>query len=359
MSGDRRPRVSVILVTYNHERYIEQALDSVLGQRTDFPVEVLIAEDFSTDSTRDIVRAYRDRYPDRIRLLLSHRNLNDNSIVSRALEAARGEYVALLDGDDWWTSTEKLARQVRILDAEPDVSISFHNVDVMYESAAIAPHPFHVERPTHRLSAPLPRPYTGLADMVGGNYIQTCSVVFRSSALPPLPSWYRDLPVGDWPLYVLLAERGRIAYLDEVLAAYRVHAHGLWSEGLSRNQDVDGIGSLLRTCDVLDRHLEGKYHELITRGSAYLHRQAAVVLCRQGDLGGALGHWRAYGRAGGTSAALTDRALWVNVVRAVTRLEKNGSGLRGSLRRSSQSPSRDVPASAAVPEGQTRDVEPA
>src|SRR5688500_5403713 len=94
-------KVTVIVVTYNHERYIEQAIDSVLEQQATFPFELIITEDCSTDGTRDLVRAYAQRHPDRVQLLLSERNLNDNSVLTRALMAARGQYVALLDGDDW------------------------------------------------------------------------------------------------------------------------------------------------------------------------------------------------------------------------------------------------------------------
>src|SRR5688500_19141445 len=101
-------RVSVLLVTYNHERYIAQALESVLAQQTTFSVEVLVSEDYSTDGTRAILLDYRRCHPHRIRLLLSERNLNTNEVTTRAIAAARGEYLAILDGDDWWTAHDQL-----------------------------------------------------------------------------------------------------------------------------------------------------------------------------------------------------------------------------------------------------------
>src|SRR5687767_3231308 len=137
--ADRRERpgairVSVLLVTYNHERYIAQALDSALAQEALFGFEVLVSEDRSTDRTREILLDYQRRHPDRIRLLLSEQNLCTNEVTTRAIAAAQGEYVASLDGDDWWSATDKLRRQVEFLDAHPECALCFHDVDVVYEN---------------------------------------------------------------------------------------------------------------------------------------------------------------------------------------------------------------------------------
>src|SRR5262245_61904643 len=128
-------KVSVLVMTYNHARFIRQAVDSVLMQRAGFEFEILISEDCSTDGTREIVLDYARRHPDTIRLLLSDTNLRSNAIVVRGIEAARGEYVALLDGDDFWTSPDKLQRQVRFLDTHPDCSLCFHNARVHRDDA--------------------------------------------------------------------------------------------------------------------------------------------------------------------------------------------------------------------------------
>ena len=104
-------KATVLLVTYNHSAYIRQAVESVLAQEADFEWEVLITEDCSTDGTREIVQEYADRHPERIRLLLSKLNQNDNEVVSRGIDAARGTYLALLDGDDYWLGPRKLELQ--------------------------------------------------------------------------------------------------------------------------------------------------------------------------------------------------------------------------------------------------------
>jgi glycosyltransferase involved in cell wall biosynthesis len=276
-------RVTVVVTTFNHERYIAQALDSVLAQEIDGGFDVVVTEDCSTDGTRTILREYEARHPERIRLLLSPRNLNTNEVLRRALEVTASQFVALLDGDDYWTSPRKLATQVRLLEERPELSMSFHNVQVVYEERPGAAHAFHLERPNERLSSPIPKPISMLPDLLPGNFIQTCSVVLRRDMLPrPLPEWYDGLALGDWPLYVLLAERGPIAYVDEILAAYRVHPGGHWSGNLSRMQRVEDVASIVRIYEVLDRHLEFRYTDEVAASIGAYCEWAAEVMESEG-----------------------------------------------------------------------------
>jgi len=134
------PKVSVLVMTYNHAHFIWQALDSVLMQRTDFAYEIVISEDCSTDGTREIVIDYHSRFRDTICLLLSERNLHSNAVVSRGIRACRGEFIALLDGDDYWTTADKLQTQVDFLEQHPDCSACFHNALTVYEDGSKKPH---------------------------------------------------------------------------------------------------------------------------------------------------------------------------------------------------------------------------
>jgi hypothetical protein len=121
-----------------------------------------------------------------------------------------------------------------------------------------------------------------LSDLVGGNFIQTCSAVFRRDRLPDLPEWYDGLQLGDWPLYVLLAERGPIAYVDEILGVYRVHSRGHWSAYLSRLQRVQDVEDIVRIYDVLDRHLRFRYTDRISASVQAFCGYAAETLERDG-----------------------------------------------------------------------------
>jgi len=177
-------KVSALVVTYNHARFIAQALDSVLMQEAPFPWEILVSEDASTDGTREIVVEYQRRHPGRIRLLLSERNLRSNRVVARGFEAARGEYVALLDGDDYWTARDKLAKQAVFLDAHPECAMCFHNATVVHEDGS---------RPPWSWTPPQQKPLATLEDIWLGNFIATCSSMFRRGVCGPLPPWYDAL----------------------------------------------------------------------------------------------------------------------------------------------------------------------
>lgn len=246
-------KVSVLVMTHNHEPFIAQALESVLMQQTSFQFEILITEDYSTDRTREIVSAYGKRYPHKIRLLLSTKNLRSNYVVVRGLLAAQGEYVALLDGDDYWTDPQKLQLQSDFLDDHPECALCFHNALVIHEDSAREPW----------LWTPSDQPsITTIKDMWMGNYIATCSAMLRRSIVPEYPSWYNAMfPVTDWPLYLMFAEHGSIGYIARPMGVYRYHRGGLYSS-LSDIEKVRKMKGFYRT---MDENTGRRYSRFIKR----------------------------------------------------------------------------------------------
>lgn len=208
------------MLAYNHEAYIEQAVRGVLAQRTNFDYEIVIGEDCSTDRTLEILRDLQAQYPDKIRLLTTDHNLGmiENSI--RSYLACKGEYVALLDGDDYWCAEDKLQMQVDFLDQHPDFSICFHSVLQVDEDG--------VQPPKVLQPNPVQDVYE-ISDLIGSNFIQTCSAVLRNSAIGEFPAWAHDLNLLDWLMFIMAARHGKIKYIDEVMGAYRVHSLGFWS----------------------------------------------------------------------------------------------------------------------------------
>ena len=222
-------KVSVLVMTYNHAAFIAEALRSALAQQVSFDYEIVVSEDASTDGTREIVRDFQRKHPDTIRLLLSERNIRTNEVVARGIRAARGRYIALLDGDDYWTSPHKLERQAEFLDTHPECAICFHNATVVHEDGRRAPWNW---TPAHQ------KPISTLEDMWMGNFIATSSTMFRRGLFGEVPDWYDSFfPITDWPLHILNAEHGAIGYLAEVMSVYRFHAGGLYSS-LSERQKL-------------------------------------------------------------------------------------------------------------------------
>lgn len=248
------PKASVVMITYNHAPVIRQSLDSVLGQQTTFPFEVVIGDDCSTDGTREIVRSYQARHPDVLFPLLPERNLGlmgkNNYLQTYA--SARGEYVALLEGDDFWTTPHKLQKQVDALDAHPECGGCYGNTRLVTGVEAVG----------EALVFPSDWPErTDLAWMLDHHFPHTSSVMFRRRLLPEYPPWYFDMPMGDWPTFVITSKEGPYLYLPETLSAYRKHAGGAWTTKSLVERTLGEIAAF-RAFDVF---LGGRHRDLIAR----------------------------------------------------------------------------------------------
>jgi len=216
-------KLSVALVTYNHQPFIEDAIKSVLHQAVTGDWEVVIGDDASTDGTKDIIEAFQQRHPERIRLLMRDTNAGDNgrSNFLATLNACRGDYVAYLDGDDYWLSDSKLSRQINLLDENPELCGCAHPVRRVYADSS-----------QDTFSAPSARAPFNLTDISGNfTFLHCSSFMYRRSALPELPQWFADkrIKLDDWTLTLLCARQGDIGYIDEILGVYRKHERGIWS----------------------------------------------------------------------------------------------------------------------------------
>jgi glycosyltransferase involved in cell wall biosynthesis len=248
-------KLSVAIITYNHERFIAQALESVLGQRTDFPFEILVADDHSADTTPAIVADFHRRHPDKIVPILRDRNIGAVPNLTETVGACRGEYVALLEGDDYWLDSSKLQRQVDFLEAHPDFAISCHRVRVLDQTCSREDSTF----PPRAAGA------YSLDDLLADNFIMTCSVVYRRAAAPRLPNNFARFKLGDWPLMALAAQSGRIQLMDDVMATYRVHSGATWSAISQTHRLRETIGMLKALDAQLDFRHSGAIHKTIAR----------------------------------------------------------------------------------------------
>lgn len=271
---------TVLVITYNHAPFVETALESVLAQETDFAYELIVSDDYSSDGTRDIIERIAEAHPDRVRLMVSPHNLNDNTVLRRGVEAARGRYLALLDGDDRWLASDKLQRQVDFLESRPDLAMCFHNVRVVYDDGTPS-NLFHQDAPSPMSTKP-PKAVSTLADVAPWYFIPTCSTLFRTEHLRDMPDWYDGLPAGDHPLYVFAAEHGDVGYLDEVMGEYRVHSAGLWTSR-GKYRALADVENTVEVFDAINRHLGFRYDHDIGGHVAWIYRNSAYAFYERGD----------------------------------------------------------------------------
>ncbi len=245
------PLVSIIVVTYQHVNYIKECLEGVINQVTNFKYEIILGEDDSTDGTREICLEYAKKYPNKIRLFLHHR---ENVIYISGkptgrfnflynLSKSRGKYIALCEGDDYWTDPYKLQKQVDFLENNPDYVICFHNVTILDENKKI----FYNDFITRKVNET-----TDIYDLAKGNYIHTPSVVFRNILNFEMLSEFINSYLPDYFLYMLLAQYGKIIKLQGTMAVYRIHAKGIWSVNKNQNEII------IKNLNLMIKYFKGK-----------------------------------------------------------------------------------------------------
>jgi glycosyltransferase involved in cell wall biosynthesis len=270
------------MLTSNQVDFVADAIESVLRQNTTFRFELTVADDFSTDGTREIVTDYRHRYPELIQPILPDVNLGAHALWRKAIETARGEYLAFLDRDDYWISGAKLQTQVQLLEAHREHAMAFHDATFLADTG-------RRDRP----GLPECREF-GLVDLLSAHFIPTCSAVVRRAALDPaLPSWVtRDGP-GDWMTWAAAAESGSIAYVNRTIGVYRVHSDGTWPR-LDRAAQINvelAAGrhlaqSLPRYAAVCDAGAAHRLVQLAVERSRLTYARASVVLGTPPPMGG-------------------------------------------------------------------------
>lgn len=219
----KTPLVSISCITYNHESYIRECLDGFLMQETNFPFEVLIHDDASTDKTADIIREYEAKYPDIIKPIYQTENQwskrKGGINIRFNFNRAQGKYIAMCEGDDYWTDPLKLQKQVDFLEANEDCIYVFHKVQEL-KAGKFRTDELNDTNKTH----------FNLDDIYNKNYAHTPSIVFRATDFSKFPSFYFTAMPGDHTLQKMLLRNGGYAnFMEDVMAVYRRHDGGIWS----------------------------------------------------------------------------------------------------------------------------------
>lgn len=259
------------MIAYNHEQFIAQALNSILMQNVDFDYEIIVGEDFSQDATRSILIDYSRKYPDKIKVILHDRNIGMHANFAATLNACSGKYVAILEADDYWTDNGKLQKQVDLMERDESITECFHKVTTIYQDDNRAPHNF---------PAGLVGTEYDLKDVVSEFFIPTLSVLFRRSVIPKLPAEFYDMSNPDWFIHILCAEKGRVAFIDEVMGAYRVHDGGIWSS--KKRSEI--LEKTIASARVVNRYLSYQHAHVLVRRIISFHTEAIKICIRDLDL---------------------------------------------------------------------------
>ena len=272
------PLVSVCMTTYNHEKFISQAIESVLCQRTTFGVEVVIGEDCSTDNTLAICRQYEAQYPDRVRVIASKNNIGMHANYRRTIEACWGKYVAMCDGDDWFTDENKLQIQVEELE-NSGAAMCYTRSERRGEDGSSAIYPEG-------------RLHSSFGDMLILNTAENCTTLALKSKIldyynevkPETKGWLTD----DLPMWLWFAATQKIVAIDRVTAVHRVLATSV-SHSVQWQKQLDFCYSLDSIMLWYDAHYNNSHlHHFLARRR---QNRALWLLSYHGSVGKFIKMW--------------------------------------------------------------------
>jgi glycosyltransferase involved in cell wall biosynthesis len=239
--------VSIICSSYNHEKYIAEAIESFLMQEADFKFEIIIHDDASTDKTAVIIGEYYKKYPEIIIPIIQVENQYSKgiSILESVASRAKGKYVAICEGDDYWTSPDKLKKQVDYMGGHPECGMCFHASEIVGGDKIDIIRPYNKSciSPTEDII------------LGGGGFMATNSIMYRRTIMDNPPDFYVNSPIEDYPLQIFTSTKNYAYYIDEVMSAYRIGVKGSWTDRM--NSAKDRNERLIKHIKKIDIMLEG------------------------------------------------------------------------------------------------------
>jgi glycosyltransferase involved in cell wall biosynthesis len=244
------PVISICLITYNHVKYIEQAIESVLIQNINVKCELIIADDCSTDGTSEIITNYQSKYPHLIKLIINTKNTGGGKNFVNLINSAKGKYISYFEGDDYFIDSKKLHVQYSFLEKNEQCSMCYH--PVKYDAN------YYIPNIKNAISNKTDGPYMSIFDVLEkGWQIRTSSMFFRKIKLP---EGFEYLYIGDYPLHVLLAHKGLIGFINLPMSVYRINNQGLSESVLAKRKNLQKIFSEeMELIDFLNINTNGDY----------------------------------------------------------------------------------------------------
>jgi glycosyltransferase involved in cell wall biosynthesis len=256
-------KLSILVPTFNHGKFITQMLDGALMQKTNFDHEIIIGDDASTDDNAIIIKEYADRFPDKIRAFLHTQNLGPKTPqelggknnVAFLFAQCKGEYIALCEGDDFWTDDLKLQKQITFLDNNPTFALCHHHLEVIYQDNS----------PSHEFNPENQRDTSSLEDLLRDEswFLGTASTVFRNVFKQGMPDWWWKTASGDLGIFIEVAKYGKIKYFPKSMGCYRKHSGGMTNIHTPQNQFF--LRNRMEMFENLDSYFDFEYHDILEK----------------------------------------------------------------------------------------------
>jgi len=268
--------VSINCITYNHEKYIADAIEGFLMQKTNFKYEILIHDDASTDRTAHIIKEYERKYPDIIKPIYQKENQYSKgiSVGQFNISRAKGKYIADCEGDDFWVEPYKLQKQIDYMLSHPNCTMCFHNANITNEK----------RKTTNKLL--IDKNVTcrefNAGELAVLGFIPTASRVYLKSAMEVLPEWYFKSVVKDYPSQLIIASRGYAYYINEVMSSYRTgHSGSATARFYNKktNEKIIYINGFIDILNNFNKYTHCKYFEEVEE--AIINREVEIILLRR------------------------------------------------------------------------------
>lgn len=256
--------VDVVMMTYNHEKYIKKAIEGVIMQETEFEIRLIIADDASTDGTEKIIAGISGSGTTKILHSRNKENIGAQANFLSAMQSCSSKYVALCEGDDYWIDKYKLQKQVDFLEANPDFAICYHRVYELYKNKKLKLEELNTAETEMEYS---------IEFLARGNCMHTASVVFRNHLIGEFPGNFAKSPVGDYVLHMLNARHGKIKYLPAPMAVYRRQGQGIWNTQTHESCSH----KMMEVIDLLIPLFDGEVKEILLKKKAAIYCDLAVV----------------------------------------------------------------------------------
>lgn len=266
-----KPMVSICCITYNQVDYVRNALDGFLKQKTDFPFEILIHDDASTDGTAEVIAEYADRYPDCIKPILQ--TVNQYSLGNIGVSGlfnfprAKGKYIAMCEGDDYWTDEQKLQMQVNYMEDHPDCALCFHSARIELVQKAVTEQEVRPYQQDCRVSP---------EEIIGkkSGYAMA-SMLFCTDMVKDLPDFYKKAPISDIPLQLMAAARGYGYYMDREMCVYRLGGAASWTSLMKQGNYAEKQNKYYQQMKEMylgfDKESSGRFHHEVEEAIKRLH----------------------------------------------------------------------------------------